>query len=356
MFNVNHSFISRYGHRKSSRGTYYTDDNGSNDRFQNPYRIQKDEDNEFNKLNNLNKGQKRNQTLSKMTIRKIRNRVWYLNLIAEEKEKLTKQNLTINYKLSFLTLTISGTDWGGVLDANKKLLNTLLTELRRNCNMRNYVWRLERQKNGKIHYHIITDAAINYKYLRHVWNRIQIEAGYMESFTQKFSHMNFIEYRNHMRNLNNPKITDEKIRYWFAKGNREKWQNPNSVDVRMVWDDKQINYYISKYISKDTDECENTDNADFNLSGRVWGSSNELAKCHDIAPHIQDLAEFAYWGAIEHTSAVEVEEQYCSYVLIDWKLLFAYFPWLKRELKARLEKFADLKPSTPLGVGFLKFE
>lgn len=356
MFNVNHSFISRYGNHNRKKRYTYVMDNGSND-LADHLKIQKGEENKkLNSLNNLCVGQKRNDNISKATVRKIRNRVWYLNQIAEEKEKIVKNGNRIKFKLSFITLTISGEDWGGVTQANKKLLNTLLTDLRRNCNMLNYVWRLEHQQNGKIHYHIITDASINYKYLRHVWNRIQEEQGYMDSFTEKFSNMSYTQYVNYYVKLLGVKADLGKLPKWYAQGCREGWKNPNSVDVRMINDDKQINYYISKYISKDQERQEGAIKDRIDLSGRVWGSSSELAKCEHITPFIQDLGEFAYWASIEHTPEQEVQTMWCSYVLVDWKVIFSYFPWLKIEFKKRLTKFCDLKPSTPPKLGLFTFD
>ena len=357
MFNINHSFISRYGHRKRSNSTYYSLDNCVDRNYYNPYDEYKKLKNKENSLDNLNQGQKRGNQISKTTQRKIRNRVFYMNLISEEKSRINKKGNTLKYNLTFLTVTISGECLGGIRESNKKLLNTLLMDLRRNCNMLNYIWRLELQKNGKVHYHIITDASVNYKYLRHVWNRIQIEAGTMEAFTKKFSKMTYNDYADYMVKTY-PNIKNiSKLPEWYAKGRREKWENPNSVDVVYVNDAKQINYYISKYISKseDEDSPEVEEVKPELMNGRIWGSSQELANAQQITHHLQDVAEFAYFASMKHLGETEVIEEYCSYIRVNWVQLFGLFPWIKETIKERLNEFADLKPSSPPKLGLFTF-
>lgn len=357
MYNINHSFISRYGHRKRSNSTYYSLDNCVDRNYYNPYDEYKKLKNKENSLDNLNQGQKRGNQISRATQRKIRNRVFYMNLISEEKSRINKKGHTLKYNLTFFTVTISGECLGGIKESNKKLLNTLLMDLRRNCNMLNYIWRLELQENGKIHYHIITDASVNYKYLRHVWNRIQIEAGTMEAFTQKFSKMSYNQYAEYMIK-EYPNIKNiSKLPEWYAKGRREKWENPNSVDVKYINDFRQINYYISKYISKsqDEDSPETEEVKPELLNGRIWGSSQELANAQQITHHLQDVAEFAYFASMKHLNEVEVIEDYCSYIRVDWVQMFGLFPWIKQTIKERLTEFADLKPSSPPVLGLFTF-
>lgn len=46
-----------------------------------------------------------------------------------------------------------------------KCLNTVLTRLRKKCGLKSYLWITERQKNGTIHFHMLTN---NYMYIRKV--------------------------------------------------------------------------------------------------------------------------------------------------------------------------------------------
>lgn len=356
MYNINHSFISRYGnpYKKTrysysySHGANYNDD-VYNDRF-------KDNEAKKKSLSNLNEGQKRNNELSKTVIRKIRNRVFYLKLMSNEKVRKHGNNKNQKYLLSFFTLTISGESQYNIKETNKLLLNTFLTDMRRNAGLKNYVWRLEFQKNGKIHYHILTDAAINYKYIRHVWNRIQLEYGVMESFTKKFSKMTFTEYKNYMISEYSKTIDPNKLKSWYIKGKRENWENPNSVDVRYISDDKEISYYISKYMSKDKP----TENGLFpNITidtGRIWGCSSELAKTADISHHLQDVAELAFWMSKEHGNQELVEEQFYSYILVDWNLIFALIPDIRVTLRERVLKYCNYQIYRPPTIGIFALD
>lgn len=355
MYGINHSFISRYGRRNSKYPAGYASDRPEYDNVLSHLRTLEQIEAEERRLSNLNAGQKRKMVLSNASVKKIRNRVFFMSTIAEEKQRFTANKKLVKYKLCFLTLTISGDVVGGIKEANKKLLNTLLTDLRRNVGMKNYVWRLELQKNGKIHYHIVTDASVSYKYLRHVWNRIQLEQGYMKSFTEKFSNMDFNQYSEYMKSQGYKNMRVEKLPEWFAKGKREKWENPNSVDVAYVNNEKSVSAYISKYITKPPAGVEDQDENDVELSGRIWGSSAELAETENIKHEFQDVAEFAYFAMIQYFGAKEHDVEFATFVLVSWDILFSAYPWMKPELRIRLRRYAKLEPSKPPTVGILSF-
>ena len=330
MFGLNSAFISRYGVKGRRKEKYYSYNYG-HEQFDESY---------FKKLENLNEGQKRSKTISDQQRKKILNRAFWLGTIASEKEVLGKNGRVLKYKLSFITLTLPGNSKMVAKDLNKKALNTFLTNMRRNVNMQNYIWRLEWQKNGKIHYHIITDAAVNYHYVRHVWNRIMKETGHMADYTKKFENMNLGEYTNHIRQVVKGEVNHNKIREWYVKGNREGWENPNSVDVVKVFDEKSLNYYLAKYISKD--------DGNDDLTGRIWGSSSELAQATEITHHLQDVLEFAYYQSVNHHKGEIFEMDYCTIVFVDWSNLFAWYPWLKAELISRAREFAELSAWKPI--------
>lgn len=290
-------------------------------------------------LQNLNHGQKRKEQISKATARKITKRAFILGLTSDEKTEKDKKGNRHKYKLKFITLTISGDCPYNVTESNKVLLNTFLQDMRRNCNMQNYIWRLEHQKNGKIHYHIITDAAINYHYARHVWNRIQLGAGTMDAFSEKFGSMDFNEYVDHMAQYFDGKPDFGKLSKWYAKGKREKWQNPNSVDVARVQEERQLFYYIAKYITKN-DDCND-------LTGRVWGCSTELSTAADYDHALQNVLEFAYYKTVEHNHCEEIEMDYCNIVFAKWERLFAWYPFIKTEMR-KVYAEIGLKPSEPI--------
>ena len=356
MYNINHSFISRYGNKNPKQRYSYTYTHGGN--YDDEVYNNRFKDNEAKKksTSNLNEGQKRNEELSKNVIRKIRNRVFYLKLMADEKVRKHGNNKNQKYLLSFFTLTISGESHYNIKETNKLLLNTFLTDMRRNAGLKNYVWRLEFQKNGKIHYHILTDAAINYKYIRHVWNRIQMEYGTMERYTKKFNAMTFTDYKNYMISKYSKTIDPNKLKEWYAKGKRDNWENPNSVDVRYVSDDREISYYISKYMSKDKPK----ENGLFPTltidTGRIWGSSAALAKTAEIGHNLQDVAELAFWMSAEHGNQKLVEEQFYSYILVDWRLIFALMPDIRVIMRERVLQHCEYQIYRPPTIGIFALD
>lgn len=329
MYSLNASFIAKFQTRAERRtGKYAT------------LKTMPPEEINDNSLENLNEGQIRSAGISQQQRRKLLKRAFILGTLAEAKSYRKKNGDLVKYKLNFVTLTISGECELKVKESNAVLLNTFLTDMRRNCNMTNYLWRLEHQENGKIHYHIITDADVNFSYIRHVWNRIQIAAGTMRTFTEKFSKMSFSDYVEYMMTNYGDKIDQAKLPKWFAKGCREKWENPNSVDVVPVYDEKALNYYIAKYIAKTED---NTD-----LSGRIWGSSSALSKASDLDFMLQDVLDFAYQKTIDHKHSEEFEMEYCTLVFVNWHSLFAWYPFLKTEILTAYRNEAGLIPFQPI--------
>jgi hypothetical protein len=64
------------------------------------------------------------------------------------------------------------------------LLNQFLIEAKKKWNLNNYVWKMEFQKNGNVHFHILSDVWIPWLELRNCWNRIQNKLGYVDEFNK----------------------------------------------------------------------------------------------------------------------------------------------------------------------------
>lgn len=121
----------------------------------------------------------------------------------------------VSHQLSFITLTISSKERH--LEANeghKLCLAPWLLRMKRKASMRTYIWKAEFQKNGQLHYHITTPSFIEYSLIRDEWNNILRKEGLL-------SHWN--------------PYTDK---------------SPNSTDVHSVYKVKNIQAYLTKYISK----------------------------------------------------------------------------------------------------------
>jgi len=128
-----------------------------------------------------------------------------------------KTGKTFRFKVNFITLTLPCPQ-GEVTDKQikKECLDNLIKRLKRKYKLNSYVWRAERQRNGNLHFHIITDCYIRYDHLRNDWNSVLNKFGYIDQFEKKHGH-----------------------------------RNPNSTDIHSITNIKNLSQYFSKYMSKD---------------------------------------------------------------------------------------------------------
>lgn len=130
-------------------------------------------------------------------------------------DKRTKKHF--NFRVNFLTLTLSASQ---VHDDNlikKKLLNTMLVHLRQKWGVKYYLWRAEAQANGNIHFHIACDKYIPWWELRHYWNKVQNNLGYIDRFEELHGH-----------------------------------RDPNSTDIHSVKSIRNLGGYLAKEVAKNS--------------------------------------------------------------------------------------------------------
>ena len=156
--------------------------------------------------------------------------------------------------------------------------------------MVNYVWRLEFQKNGNVHYHLVTDTYLDYFLVRKIWNRILEKGGYISDFAEKFNKLSLNQYKK----LVDPSGTTNfnVIAKRYANGCKNKWREPNTVDVKSVVNGKKIAFYISKYFSKSADgnplknELDNSENT---ANMRLWYASKMLSKVNSLVGFVENV-------------------------------------------------------------------
>lgn len=176
--------------------------------------------------------------LSGKSINKMKAAINWLLVSAQPKTVYSKKwDKTFTFKVNFITLTLPDTT--EQID-NKclqtKLLNPFLTYLRAYAGLKNYLWKLEFQSNGKLHVHFISDAFIHHSVLRDAWNRILGKSGFLNDFESKFGH-----------------------------------RNPNSTDVHSVKKVKNLAAYLVKYMAKQ-------DKLLSLVKGRIWGCNKALSE------------------------------------------------------------------------------
>jgi hypothetical protein len=133
-------------------------------------------------------------------------------------EKVVYNTVTgrnMNFRLGFVTLTISDyCDWKAD-KCYELLLKPWLRIMKDKYGLNSYIWKYELQNRGNVHYHITLDVFIALDKIRGVWNKIQKKHGLTDKYALKHHHF-----------------------------------NPNSTDVHKVWKIENIGAYLGKYLSK----------------------------------------------------------------------------------------------------------
>ena len=130
-------------------------------------------------------------------------------------DKKTKKHF--NFRVNFLTLTLSAPQIHDDNLIKKKLLNTMLVHLRQKWGVKYYLWRAEAQANGNIHFHIACDKYVPWWELRHYWNKVQNNLGYIDRFEKLHGH-----------------------------------RDPNSTDIHSVKSIRNLGGYLAKEVAKNS--------------------------------------------------------------------------------------------------------
>lgn len=177
-----------------------------------------------------------------------------------------KGNTWLFDKLTFATVTLSAKQMHDEKYIKRHMLDRLITALRRKHGLSAYIWVMEAQENGNIHFHFMFNCYINWEFLRLEWNNIQRDNGYIEEYrkNQKEYHKNGYRCRHELTNTWGMEAQYKA----YLEGVRTNWSNPNSTDIKRVQGVKNIEGYMSKYMTKGSDEEE--------LEGHKWGCSDNI--------------------------------------------------------------------------------
>lgn len=270
---------------------------------------------------NLNVGYKRGNDLSLTSKKEIIKRVKWINEIGEVKNYKTKKGDIIQYKSSMITLTLPKKVEIEPAEITKVSLNNFITLLRKVSGMNNYVWKLELQKNGNVHYHIITDVEIDFFYIKKIWNNSLNLLGIIDDYSREQRKVKFSDYEQKRINefkkykkigkLSPTQIKNEIKRTWEI-GQKTQWKEPNTVNVKRIQLDYNIAGYIAKYISKDEKNSE----IQGRKIGRLWSSSSNLSKIKLIGENIQDILQLVYDYSYQVYKKKEIIHDYFSIIKI----------------------------------------
>jgi hypothetical protein len=260
-----------------------------------------------------------NFDLSPAGKRKIINKIGWLYTLARSKCVKTYSGKQINnFKIGFITLTLPSAQVHPTIEITEKCFNHWLTEIRSKCKIENYLWRLEFQKNGNVHYHIVTDCYIDYFLAQKTWNRIVNKLGYVDEYTRKFEVMSLADYNKSQNPFG--LIPFDLIAKRYAKGKKCAWKEPSSVDVKVCTSKASISYYISKYFSKEKDNYSKNnplDNEDNSFSLRLWFCSRSLSKLDKISGFTASTMVDYYHILKNCEGFVEKIYEYCQVLVFD---------------------------------------
>ena len=187
--------------------------------------------------------------LSDKAKRKLSGAIDYLVTLSEiRKANRYKNYEQFNYRLTFITLTLSSRQQVSDQVLTNGLLHQFLIEAKKKWNLTNYVWRAERQKNLNTHYHIITDVFIPWSELRDMWNRIQNKIGIVDEYRQQMKEFYKHGFKERKELTKHWNLKDQKAAY--LKGSKANWSNPNSTDIHSLRNIKDVYSYVTKYMNK----------------------------------------------------------------------------------------------------------
>lgn len=289
-----------------------------------------------------------NLQLSDNAYRTLKKRINWLYYLAKSKSVKTYNGKQIyNFKIAFLTLTLSSKQKDPTADITNGMFNQFLTEIRQRTGMANYVWRLEFQENGNVHYHLVTDTYLDYYFVLPIWNRIQKNNGYIKEYKEKHENLSLLDYNKMYNPLG--KLQFDTIAKRYAKSKSQKWEQPNSVDVRSVVSKKAIASYITKYFGKDSkskvvkSECDNDENTK-NL--RLWFCSRSLSRVNSISNFIE-ATEYDITAIV--TSAKNIKRYFAKFATVIYFEMFDLPDYCRRYLEPLLRNHAFSTGYQPSG-------
>jgi hypothetical protein len=285
--------------------------------------------------NNLKKFH--NFEISENARREIQNKIhWLYSLSKKRNVKTIAGNSIFNFKMGFITVTLPSSQIHSTAEITKTCFNQFLTELRQHYGLENYIWRLEFQKNGNLHYHLATDCYIDYHLLLKCWNRCIDKLGYVKRYREKMKSLSLLQYRN--LNDFNKKAEFSKVVERYSMNVKNGWINPPSVDVKSATSEKKIAAYIAKYFGKKEKsgvKCSHLDNEENSFSLRLWFCSRSLSKMKSVSDYVEKL-EIDFKSLIK--SCKKVKEIICDYCIVYYydfndltKQAKQIFTWLLEE-------------------------
>lgn len=236
------------------------------------------------KARTMPKSTKHNGELSKKAQNRIRQAInWLMLCSAKRNIRLKGGKLIKGFQVSFVTLTLPTQQHHTHAEIKKKCLNNFLVQMRAKFGVQNYIWKMELQKNGNVHFHLSFDKYIHYSQIRKYWNQAINVLGYVDEYADKFGAMSekhYIAYR-----LGQGASDIKAIKKAYSIGTAQNWRSPNSTDVKSVKNVENFASYMAKYMAKSQDMSEidtSNESVTGKLTGRLWFLSTSLSRLKSV--------------------------------------------------------------------------
>jgi len=216
-------------------------------------------------MKNLKKGADY-QNISPASKQKIRKRLetWVKAIQAYNSQPSMKKKRKIHFPV-FLTLTLSSEQIHPDEIIKRDILMPFLQQLKRDGKTFYYFWKAEKQRNGRIHFHLLLDKFIDKFEIQLLWNKYQNRLNYA------------YRYYEQSGKTNPPSTQIEAPKNWYTFYN-----------------------YLVKYIVKDE--------TDIPVTGRKWMMSRKLQE-------LKTYSDIASAGMTKTISELEAEGK----VIIHWE-------------------------------------
>jgi hypothetical protein len=187
------------------------------------------------------------------------------------------------FQLSFITLTIPNSNIYHPSYTNKNLMSKFCEWLTKTKKSKFYIWKLEWQMRGQVHYHITIDNQIHYKEIQSKWNYFLNKLNMLDEYKIKF-------------NKNNPPTTK----------------------INKVYKVQNINSYLQKEFSKsiqnEDPNKEKYNDDEKNKKYRLWDASIQLkaAKIYQTEFENIETIDYATQLYIQSSDISHFKNEHCE--------------------------------------------
>lgn len=257
---------------------------------------------------------------------------------APEKKILMDNGSYLKFRINFITLTISCTSkMVKGKEAHKQLLEPFLLWLKRKHGCKMYLWKAELQERGQLHYHLMTDCYVPWRWIRDKWNALQKENGYLEDYYYGY---------------------DEE------SGQQRYSYDANSTDVHSIYKEKDLVGYVKKeifkYIKKIGSELGKDIQNKQTIEGKIWDCSLNIKQARYYATEVDSMTDYRFNNAIVKRATNVIRTDNCFIYEFDRNP--AWFVLGKESLKEYLKMLDDVrnyerkppKPKIMTGVSIKK--